>query len=66
MNRIINIETGRRLLITKGKNDFISVGERGTIEDISHDNPYRIKLNVRFDDGKTLWIDNVNFTFEVY
>jgi hypothetical protein len=63
------MEVGNRIRINKSDNEqdqYISAGERGTIIGISHDVDYHIMLEIRFDSGEVVVMDNTTFRFDVY
>ena len=63
------MKIGNRIRISKSDPDqsqFVNAGERGTILNMIVDDDKHIILEIKFDDGQTLLMDNTTFRFETY
>ena len=62
------LEIGKRIIVEKSsgyQEQFIRVGERGTITNITQGNG-RIILDIIFDSGEELVLDSLEFNYQVY
>ena len=64
----MKIEVGKRIRVSKSdstQQQWIGIGERGTIKDVRYDG-WRAILTIDFDFGERMIMDSTEFRFDVY